>query len=193
MKTLRRILIALLTLSLMLPSAIAAETKLDGIYNYGDRFIISYPGDWDVLVDEEYNTETEIFAGMLYSLEDTGLNVEIYMYYYADWWDVNLMNMAAEEVKAYGEMLLETNQLYSPELRGYVYTTRDGIPFVITHEIDDLGPMFLADTMLDGWNVLIYGYAYTDDTYSVGRELTDADYELFKSIVESYASWPTAE
>lgn len=187
MKHLYRILIVLLTLSLMLPCAIAEETLLDGVYTYGDRFAISYPGAWEVMTDEEENTETDIFAGMLYATEDTGLNVEIYMYYYEDWSDVNLMTLSAEEVKNYAQMLLDTTTGQDPELKGIVYTTRDGIPFVITHEIDDLGPMFLADTMLDGWNVLIFGYAYTDDTYTAARPLTEADYELFQSIVESYA------
>lgn len=187
MKHLYRILIALLTLALMLPCAIAEEPRLEGIYTYGDRFAIRYPSEWDVLTDEADNTDTDIFAGMLYSLEDTGLNVEVWMYYYADWYDVNLMTLSAEEVKAYADMLLETTAGLDPELRGIVYTTHDGIPFVITRETDDLGPMFLADTMLDGWNVLIYGYAYTDETYSVARPLTEADYELFQAIVESFA------
>ena len=187
MKHLTRILTILLTLALLIPCALAEDTLLDGFYTYGSRFAISYPGAWEVETDEASNTEEEIFAGMLYSPEDTGLNVEIYLYHYADWSDVNLMTMSAESVKAYGDMLLEDHQAYTPELCGYAYTTRDGIPFVILYETDDLGPVFVADTMLDGWNVVIYGYAYTDGTYSAARPLTDADYALFQSIIESYA------
>ena len=183
-------LAALFAAALLLISFAVAEDTfgLTGVHIYGTDFAINYPPAWGVSTDDSENTPDDLYCGMLFSPDDTGLNVEIYKYYLADWADYTMLDMDTEGIAGFHDMLMamygETMQ-YQP--LDTLYTTRDGIPFLTYNAADEYGPMFVAESMLDGWFITIYGYGYADASYTLCRTLTDDDLALFNAIVQTYA------
>ena len=192
---------ALLIALMLMTSAACAEglfslsglfgSKSDGLaltntHLYGDFFAIQYPASWSVGPDSSSDTEDYRYGGLLYSPEDTGFNVDIHLYNGGSEWEgFSLADQDMSVTEAFDEMCIETTS-YNYVTREYVYTTSMGIPFVIYDAEDQYGPMFAAETVVDGWFVTIYGFAYDDGTFTDCRPLTDEDYRLFIDIVNTY-------
>ena len=182
--------VSLLVSALLLASFAAAEDAFDltGVHIYGTDFAINYPSDWGVSTDDSENTPDDLYCGMLFSPDDTGLNVEIYKYYLEDWADYTMLGMDSDGIAGFHDMFMEMfGETLQYQPIGTLYTTRDGIPFLIYNAADEYGPMYVAESMLDGWFITLYGYGYTDDSYTLCRDLTADDLALFNAIVKTYA------
>lgn len=204
----KRIIALLLTVLLLTSAALAdgvfGGLDLFGIFGnkssdslaltnthiYGDFFAINYPASWSVGPDASQDTEEYRYGGLLYSPEDTGFNVDIHLYHAADWDDFSLADQDMATIEAFDEMTVETAPNLHYVRREYIYTPGMGIPFIIYDAQDEYGPMFAAETIVNGWFVTIYGFAYTDGTFTTCRELTDDDYALFIDIVNTYTPVP---
>lgn len=184
----RRIL-AILTFLLLLSAAALADNPvvLEGVFTYGTDFAIRYPIDWDIIPDESGDTETDKNCGLLASPEDTGLNVEIYLSALEGLEEYTLLDMDAASLSEFADSLIENTASLHYVYHDTIYTTANGVPFLVFDAADEYGPMFVAETILDGWMTTIIGYAYTDGTFTTCRKLTDDDYNLFTTMVESYA------
>ena len=182
----KRILSLFIALLLTFSCAAAEDYNLSGLHLYGMDFTINYPWDWSVDVDDSENTGTDQYCGLLYSPTDTGLNVEIYKYYLEGWADYTMLNTTSDELASYIDLYTETGSDYQYSYVDTIYTGRDGIPFLIFSAYDEYGHMYVAETMMDGWFITLYGYAYIDGTYTNCRNLFSTDLDLFKAIVQTY-------
>lgn len=185
----KRLLVLLLTLCLFLSASALADNAiaLPRTHVYEDIFSINYPDDWRVHQIGMESTATDKECGLLYSPEDTGLNMEIFVFYVDSMADANVTQMSSDELTAYALETIELEKALQFSFADFVVThSAPSIIFLVCNGADEQGQLFIAETVLDGWITRIYGYAYTDGTYTACRDLTSEDYALFKAIVESY-------
>ena len=176
MKRMFAIILALL----MLCASAAAEGRDVSI----DHFSLTLPSDWEIESDPSDDGEGYQSLGFFYSPDVTGLNIEAYRIFSDDWSDTTMMGADAALQQDYIESVLDNVAEYTPVYVDTVYTY-EGIPLVVISYSDELGPLFYAETVLNGTFYCLYIYAYTDDTYSVARELTQEDLTLTEEILSS--------
>lgn len=173
-------MLAIVMVLLMLCAFAAAE----GHEVSYDRFFITLPSDWENESGAPDDGEGYQSLGFFYSPDPVGLNIEAYRIFSEEWADTTMMGADAGLQEGYIESVLEDVAEYTPVYVDTVYTA-EGIPLVVISYSDEMGPLFYAETVLDGTFYCLYIYAYIDDTYSVARELTQEDLTLTEDILSS--------
>lgn len=177
----RRIFLIILLLCLLCASAAQAKT-----YVCEDVCQLEYPDEWyDYGPDSSGDVEGEYYnIGFFGGTGDTDLNVSVDLFYYPEYADVRLFSADEETVQSYADMLLDIYP--EAELLEVVRVSEYEIPFIVIRSVDEYGDHVTAETIANGWNLVLDAFAYTDDSYEVSRELTDEDLACFAEIVASF-------
>ena len=175
----RRICILLAALLLLSGAALAATLKVP------DVLTLTYPDGWeDYGPDDRDDVENEYYnLGFICGPGDSDLNVSIDLYYFPEFADLRLFELDDQAAQDYAGMLMEDYE--NASLLEIRRVGKHEIPFVILQTEDAYGPCYIAETLTNGWDLCITGYAFSDESYDAARELTDDDLETFLGIVDS--------
>ncbi len=188
MKKIICLVLCVLTAFALLPAQ--ADTLF--VNSFGYSFAISYPEDgyYDDTSDAGYNQEGEYWtAGSIFADADDGLNWDFYIYREDEYdsFDLAWYSPESEEFTKYCAAFESWFASKELEVIGYCESTRDDVVFAVGSGINpDRGPVVIADTMMNGWEVNIVFYAFADGTFTNYRDLTDGDYTLIGEILESF-------
>ena len=148
-------------------------------------FTMTLPNGWiidtteaDKAVDEDGMQD----LGIVYEDKDVALVVEAGLILYDEWKDFSLWNASEAEVQDYVDTVMEDFADDDPTCLGIVKAGQ--IPFVLIHGTDEDGEYLYADTMTNGYAVILY--AYVEDERENLRPLTERYIELFKSILATF-------
>ncbi len=179
-------LCALLCLA-VLPAA--ADTYVNSL---GYPFAISYPDEGYYVSEKNagYIEESSSWnCGSVYADADTGLNWTIRLYREQDYDSFNLADhdpQTDSEFAGYCEKVEEWFSSRNLKTAGVCYCEEDGVAFAVFTGSDDYGPLLIADTMVNGWEVNIEFYAYTDGQFETCRDLTDEDFGIIGEVLGSF-------
>ena len=175
----RRICILLLALLLLSGTALASTLTVP------DVLTLTYPDGWeDYGADDRDDVKDEYYnLGFICGPGDTDLNLSIDLYYFPEFADLRLFELDDQAAQDYAGMLMEDYE--NASLLEIRRVGAHEIPFVILQTEDSYGPCYMAETLTNGWDLCITGYAFSDESYDAARELTDDDLETFLGIVDS--------
>ena len=173
------ILLALL-LTLMPASALAKTLTCRNIFS------IEYPLLWiNYGADDSWDVENEYYdLGFIGGFDASALNIELAAYYIPQYSDVRLFDAEQEIIDEFAGLLLE--EYPEGELVEIVYVGDYQIPFIIIRYCDSYGDGIAAETLSNGWNITLDGFAYADESYTSTRELTESDISTFMDVVYSF-------
>ena len=180
-------LCALLCLSVL---PVAADTYIN---SRGYPFAISYPDEGYYVSEKNagYIEESSSWnCGSVYADADDGLNWTIRLYQEQDYASFNLADYDPQTDSRFADYCNKVVEWFSSrnlEVVGYCSSAKDGVTFAVFTGTDEYGPLLIADTMMNGWEVNIEFYAYTDGDFDACRALTDADYAVISEVLESFA------
>ena len=175
----RKICILLTALLLLSGTAFAATLTIP------DVLTLTYPNSWaNSGADDSDDVEGEYYnLGFICGVGVQDLNVSIDLYYFPEYADLRLFELEEQDVEDYAGRLME--DYTHPRLIGIRWVSEYQIPFAIMEAQDSYGPFIIAETLTNGWDLCISGYAFSDSNYDVARELTDDDVDTFLAIVDS--------
>ena len=180
------VLSALLCL-MILPAA--ADTLVNSL---AYPFAIGYPDEGYYVSDKNagYVEESSSWnCGSVYAEADTGLNWTIRLYQEPDYASFNLADHDPQTDSAfagYCEAVVDWFSSRSLKTVGVCYCETGNVAFAVFTGRDDYGPLLIADTMIDGWEINIEFYAYTDGQFDACRSLTDEDYAIIGEVLGSF-------
>ena len=173
--------ICILLTALLLLSSTAFATTL----TIPDVLTLTYPNSWaNSGADDSDDVEGEYYnLGFICGVGVQDLNVSIDLYYFPEYADLRLFELEEQDVEDYAGRLME--DYTQPRFLGIRWVSEHRIPFAIMEAQDSYGPFIIAETLTNGWDLCINGYAFSDSNYDVARELTDDDVDTFLAIVDS--------
>jgi hypothetical protein len=148
-------------------------------------FTLTLPDTWDIGTDPaEESEDGEEDLGYFYDAsKDVALEVMVYMELFEEMKDVSLWNASEAELKDYADMLLEEFGEDHPVLLGTLMA--GNIPFVVIRGTDEYGDYIYAETMTNGYAIVIDAVV-TDASGANFYPLTDDHIEQFKSILLTF-------
>ena len=187
MKKIICLALCVLTAFALLPAQ--ADTYVNST---GYAFAIEYPDDGFYIDDDDarYDREGDYWiAGSIFADADDGLNWDFYIYRESEYDSFDLARYSPESEEFTKYCAAFESWFASKQLKavGYCKSVRDDVIFVVGTGVNpERGPVMIADTMINGWEVNIVFYAFSDGTFTDYRDLTDADYDLAGKILESF-------
>ena len=175
----RKICIALIALLLLTGTAFAATLTIP------DILTLEYPDNWDNYGPDDEDDEENVYynLGFVCGTGARDLNVSIDLYYFPEYADLRLFELEEPDIMDFTDRLME--DYTDPRFMEIRWVGAHRIPFVIMEATDSYGPYYIAETLTNGWDLCITGYAFSDESYDAARELTDDDLETFLAIVDS--------
>jgi hypothetical protein len=176
----KRITGLLLALALVLTTVSAALADVTFTTKY---FTLSLPQGWIIEtenLDPEEGMESLGFAG---SPEEPGLVIAAYLQYDEESAGTSLWNASDADLDAYAKLVMEDFRDDNPEYLGTV-KANNNIPFVLIKGRDADGEYLYADTLTNGYYIMIEAFVADEKKY---YPLTDEAVEQFKSILATFA------
>ena len=179
-------LCALLCLSVL---PVTADTYANSL---GYPFEMSYPDEGYYVSEKNagYVEESSSWnCGSVYADADDGLNWTIRLYQEPDYASFNLADHDPQTDSAFADYCEKVVAWFSSrslKTEGVCFCESGDVAFAIFSGKDDYGPLLIADTMMNGWEVNIEFYAYTDGQFDTCRALTDEDYEIIGEVLGSF-------
>ena len=149
-------------------------------------FTLKLPNGWDFDTEDADRAMDEDgmqYLGYFGENKAIGMFVEAYLVLYEDLQDFSLWNADEDEMQAYAEAVMEDYAEDDPEDLGIVMA--GNIPFVLIKGTDEDGEYLYADTMTNGFAIIMIAYVLDEDgesQYSISRKYV----EQFKSILETF-------
>ena len=165
----------------------AIEEADTALFTYEGVFTLNCPIHWEFIPSEPEDIRAYyVPIGILTDPSPTGLVLGMYMMFFEHLKDFNLFEADEEALQKYIADTLADYEPINGIFRETVYAMEDTIPFVIFDTADEYGPCLRAETMFSGWGIFLDLYAYTDESYSACREITEEEYAQFIQILESF-------
>lgn len=176
MKRFTGLLLALALVLAAVGAALAADVTLTTKY-----FTLTLPSGWEIQTDDLDTEEGLESLGYAGAPEEPGLVIGAFLQYDEESAGTSLWNASEKELEDYAKLLMEDFQDEKPE---YIGTVNAGnIPFVLIKAADEESEYLYADTLSNGYYIMIEAYVMDDNKF---YPLTDEHIEQFKSILATF-------
>ena len=151
-----------------------------------DYFTLKLPSGWDYDTgdaDKAMDEDGMQYLGYFGEDKAIGMLVEAYLVLYEDLQDFSLWKADEDEKQAYAEAVMDDYAEDDPEDLGIVMA--GNIPFVLIKGTDEDGEYLYADTMTNGFAIIMIAYVLDEDgetQYPISRKYV----EQFKSILGTF-------
>ena len=149
-------------------------------------FTLTLPNGWLIdtsEADAAVNKNGEQYLGIFGDYAAIGLVVEADLARYDELKEISLWNYSEAELKDYADSVMEEFEGEHPEYLGVVKAGQ--IPFVLIKATDEDGDYLYADTMTNGYAIMLCAYV-TDEDAETMYPITEKHIEQFKSILATF-------